>query len=222
MTRKISTLSTLTAIVLLFSLSCGASAKQGDQHAEPVTSQAEELQENEPEAQVSGRQESISGTVILRVHNQIFEGRTFLVDPTTPKSVWLTNNMEGMENETPIFAMNMSSVKPKQMGVVLGYSGKEVNAKALSGTFSMSPDNENTFTIALLMDENMKTFSFSEGSVSITQLTPEKVKLVARGTGLYSDIEKQEYLDNQDAEVEVEISFPNIVVDGKDIKRVDF
>lgn len=220
MTSKIKFFSTLTAMMLLFTISCGLSAKQSDENAQGEKNQVEE--KNEPEDQGKNEQETISGTVILKVNNKTFEGRTFTVDPTTPKSTWHTRDMEGMEHEVPIFAMNMTSVKPDPMGVLVGYSGNEVNAKKLSGTFSLDSNIDNPFTITVVMDNYMKNFSFNTGTVTIERLTTEKVKLTASGTGLYSDIEKQEYLDNQAAEVVIEMTFPNIMVDGKDIKRVEF
>jgi hypothetical protein len=220
MTSKTKFFSTLTVMMLLFTISCGVSAQQNDESIPMEKSQVEERSDAE-NSSLSG-EESISGTVILRVNNKTFKGSTFSVDPTTPKSVWHTKNMEGMENEIPILALSMSSLEPKRMGVLVGFSGEEVNAKKLSGTFSLDPNIKNPFTITLVMDDNMKTFSFSSGTVTVDELSPESVKLTAKGAGLYADMEKQEYLDNQSAEVEIEMTFPNIMIDGKDIKRVDF
>lgn len=179
---------------------------------------------DEPENQIEEKpeQETIKGKVLLKVNGKTFEGTDFFVDSSTPRSEWLTNQTEGMENEIPTFAAGIVATKPNHIMIAIGYSSEIVNEKKISGSYSLDANEENPFTISLTMDENMRSFTFSSGTVEVDRLTPEQVKLTAAGTGLYSDIQKQEYLENEKAIIELELTFPNILIDGKDIKRVKF
>lgn len=164
--------------------------------------------------------ENIHGKVLFKGKGQTYKGTTFFVDSSTPRSEWLTNNAVGMETETPIFAATFTAIKPHDISVGIGYSGKKVNNKKLSGTLSLDATAKNPFTITVILDKHMKSFTFSSGVVTIQEITPQKIKLKAKGKGLYSDIKKQEYLDNQPATIEIELTFPNIIIDGKDVKKV--
>jgi len=205
--------------VSLFSCGDSKTATQEPQNEESSESISatppEETQEEEPT-----EKSTFEGSAVLKVGDNTFEGLQFLLDPSTPKSEWLTNSMVGMENEKAVFAAAITATAPSQFSLVLGYSGEKVNEKSLSGTFSLDPNSENPFTISAIMDNNMKNFTFSAGSVEIVKLTPETVELKAKGTGLYANIEKQEYLENQPATFNIKLSFPNIIVNGKDVKRV--
>jgi hypothetical protein len=175
--------------------------------------------ESEEKEHSNEADKTVKGKVVLNLNGKIFETTGFVPDPSSPRSEWLTNMAEGMENQVPTLAMAISGLRPSQCSVLIGYTGKKVNNKNLSGSFPIGTE-ENTFTISLIMDNNMKNFTFSKGTVEVEKLTPETVKLKAEGIGLYADNGKQQYKENEKATFELELSFPNILIDGKEIKRI--
>lgn len=220
--KRIIISSFVVSLFLVLNSSCGnqqTNESNITDEEETPTATTEIKDEQEDQIEEGSGQKTIKGRVLFKVNGQTFEGTEFSLDPSTPRSEWFTNQSESIE--IPTFGASMIATKPNNIMIVIGYSNEKVNEKMLSGTYSLDSNKENPFTIGLNMDNNMKNFTFSSGTVEINKLTPELVKLTAIGTGLYSDIQKQEYLENEKATIELELAFPNIIIDGKDIKRVE-
>lgn len=207
------------SILFLGACSGGAEAPVTDEGSE--TSEFVSETETEEDETPETTQNEMEGKIVLKVGEHEWIGSSFLLDPSTPRAEWQTNKMEGMENETPIVGMTMISQKPNDFSVALGYSGDDVNSLDMKGTYSLNAQSATPFTISLNLDGQTKNFTFDKGEVNVVKMDKEGVKLTATGSGLFADLGAGKVEMDQPATFEVEIEFPNVLVDGAHVKQVE-
>jgi len=163
--------------------------------------------------------EEAKGRAFLKVGELTFEGTTFLTDQNSPSSNWADIPQVDSDELQPTMAMEIQTISPNQMMISLGLTGEKVKDRKLEGDFSLNTDTENPFVISVIIDDGMKNYTFSDGTVTISELIPEHVNLTAEGTGMYSDFESGEVMVEKSASFELELNLPNIFIDGETIKQ---